>query len=211
VTGEPVGEVHLVEDAMLEEGEDELGGSRQPGRLFFDVLLLAFSIVIVVSATAITTEARTMPLIIGWGVTIALGLQLVRDLLPARLLPGAKTAGPSTAKPDSVPGGAPPQPVSGERAAAVITEVDQGQGAEPLREITGTAVLWRQAAFAGWLVAFVALSALAGFAISVPVALLVFLRFVAGESWRLSLLVTAGTVAFFYLLFDLGLGTSLFF
>lgn len=90
-------------------------------------------------------------------------------------------------------------------AAARPAAADDRFAAEPSsagaerREI----VLW------AYFIAFVAALILFGFWPSIPVFLLVFLRFAAGESWRFSLILTVLGTAVLFLVFHKGLGVTL--
>ena len=89
---------------------------------------------------------------------------------------------------------------SAQPTVAVDRSVDEpGSAGAGRREI----VLW------AYFIAFVAALILFGFWPSIPVFLLLFLRFAAGESWRFSLILTVlGTVVLF-LVFQKGLGVTL--
>ncbi|MQA87938.1 MAG: hypothetical protein GEV03_25760 [Streptosporangiales bacterium] len=64
----------------------------------------------------------------------------------------------------------------------------------------------RELVFAAWIVGFVALTAVAGMLVSVPIALFFFFRVLGREGWVLSLLLTAGAWIFLYGLFGVVLG-----
>jgi putative tricarboxylic transport membrane protein len=202
--------------SMEGEDEEELAhASRQPGRLIFDVLLLAFSLVIVISALQIENEARTMPLLIGVPLVIALAVQLILDAAPG-VAPRVRSALFSRLRPRRV---APSEKVQespvavgagggGAAGASLLEEArtatqaaEQEAEEEEAAEHQDSGILRRQVAFALWSVAFTVLGGLVGFLIAVPVSLLVFLRFLARESWRLSVLIAAGSTVFFYGLF----------
>lgn len=199
-------------DADADAEEDlTVVDARQPGRLIFDVVLLAFAVTILVEAQAITTDARTMPIIFGVLAVAGLGGILVRDILPfVRRRPTPETDHVATSPADR----GEPTGVAGTGAGVTGTtarleqEVHQDQR-DALLELSGTTVLWRQALFGAWTIAFVVLSAAIGFVVSIPLALLLFLRYIAKESWFLSITVALGSAAFFYLLFDVALGRSL--
>jgi putative tricarboxylic transport membrane protein len=207
--------------------EEELGGhggeSRQVGRIFFNALLLAFTVTLSVDALSITNEAATMPLLIGVPVSIALALQLFLDLMPA-VRRRVRTSAISVVRSPrgDTDGGEPGGAGAGVRAArhpggsGVLTEAraqseaaEEAEEAQEQAQYSDRAVLWRQAAFLAWTVGFVALGSLVGFVVAIPVALLFFLVVMARESWRLSLAVVACSWGFLYGLFDLVLGVSL--
>jgi putative tricarboxylic transport membrane protein len=208
--------------------DEELADSRrQPGRIVFDGLLLAFTATIVVSATRLSGDPATMPLLIGVPLLLALVLQLLLDAVPqvrvaardaARRVIGSR--GARTGPPGPVPA-ARPEPVAADRtrsepgtATAVLTEIreqnEQVEAAEREEETyTSRTILLRQTAFAAWAVGFVVLGALAGFVIAIPVALLFFLVVIARESWLRSALVALVTWLVIWGLFGALLGVPL--
>jgi putative tricarboxylic transport membrane protein len=215
-------------DRASMEGEDEeelAHASRQPGRLLFDLLLLAFSLVIVISALDITNEAATMPLLIGIPVVVAMTLQLLLDAVPSsgpRIRAFIRSTFGSRRPPvaddrrrEQVSAG-----VAARDGAEVTTSVlgdarsatsaaEREEELEERREYSDRGVLLRQLAFSVWAVGFVVLGALVGFVVAIPVALLVFLRFLAQETWLRSAVVTAVAWAFLYGLFVLLLDVPL--
>lgn len=210
------------------DDEEELGSGaaqpRQVGRIIFDVLMLAFTVTLVVSALSITNDAATMPLLIGVPLAVALTLQLLVDLAPAAgvrlrssvvsLLP-RRTPEPTEDPRVAAPVGNPPAaaPAGSTRVLAearVQTEVaEEAERAEEQEQYGDRTVLWRQAAFAVWAVGFVALAWLIGFTAAIPLALLFFLVVIAREGWVRSLVVTVCSWAFLYGLFVLLLGLPL--
>ena len=213
------------QQTSLEPGDaEELGDntSRHVGRLLFDAILVVFSAVIVLNALDITNEAATMPLLIGVPVLTASAFLLLVDAVPtvsARVKSSVFSqlrhgpADPSAERPpaDRPEADAPSPARSG---SDVITEArartraaEAAEAAEEQRVERG--VLWRQAAFGLWTVGFVVLGWLVGWLVAIPAALLFFLLVMARESWVRSLLIVAGTWAFFYGLFVLVLGVPL--
>jgi putative tricarboxylic transport membrane protein len=215
--------------SMEGEDEEELGGpdrtSRQPGRLVFDALLLAFTGAIVISALDITNEAATMPLLIGVPLVAALALQLLLDAVPGAgprirgsLVAVTSRRGPSGGRKQGTPQA--PAPAAGRGGTSGSTSVlseartatqaaESEEEREEQRALGDRRVLRRQAVFAAWAVGFVVLGGVAGFLVAIPVALVVFLRFLARESWRTSVIVSAGAWAFLYGLFVLLLDVPL--
>jgi putative tricarboxylic transport membrane protein len=194
--------------------EEELpkSGRPQPGRLVFTALLLAVAVTVVWSASSIQTEAATIPLIIGVPLILGLVALLVTEGLPGW-------------RPFEGRGGRPGSPVllAEESARAAADRPGAEPAAAPavtaLREVTAEAdgeltpadrtLIRRQAAFAAWALGFVGLSAVVGFNLAIPVAMLFFLLVLAREPLKKSILVSAGTWLFLYGIFDLGLGVSL--
>jgi putative tricarboxylic transport membrane protein len=193
--------------------------ARQPGRLLFDAVLLAFALTILVSATEITTDARTMPLLFSGLAVAGLGLIFVRDIVPflrrrptpdGQLAPDAQsTGGSGTGRTEATSLPAAGGASTGTTTSVHDLQIAQSQQDDALVELSGSTVLWRQAAFSAWTVGLVVLGALVGFAIAIPISTLLFLRYIAKESWFLAVTIAAGSGAFFYLLFDVALGRSL--
>jgi TctA family transporter len=179
----------LDEGPGMDSDEDAPSGPR-PGRVLFTGLLLAFAVVIVGTAYSLSGDAATMPLIIGWPVSIALALQLAVDVVA---IVRARRVSTPDASDEPVP--------SGGGVATVV--------AAPATTTTERTVLLRQAAFGLWVCGFVVLSYLVGFLIAIPVALMVFYLLLAREHPVRAALITAVTWAALYGLFDLVLGISL--
>ncbi len=208
-----------------EDDPDVLAAGRaQPGRLLFDALVLGFTVTLVVSATSLTSDARVMPLLIGWPLVVALSLQLLVDAAPSAALrvrqllrPRRRETGqddyrpPSEAPSSPHPHWAAGDEPSGTAVGGHLATLSPPLTSEPLvvGEYTGRSVLRRQAAFAAWACGFTLLSAYAGFLVAIPVALFVFLTVLARERWVLSLIVSAASTLFFYGLFGLALGIDL--
>jgi putative tricarboxylic transport membrane protein len=215
--------------SMEGEDEEELDSSAlisaQPGRVFFDALLLVFSSAIVIMALSIANDAATMPLLIGVPVVAALALQLLLDAVPAsgpRIRSGLMSLTRSGRSAPVQPEASARQPVatgataSGSGSTSALVEArtmtqaaEHEQELEEKEELTSRQILMRQLAFTAWSVGFVALAWLVGFVVAIPVAVLFFLRVLARESWRLSLVVTFGTWACLYGLFVLVLDVPL--
>jgi putative tricarboxylic transport membrane protein len=211
--------------SMEDEDEEELAhASRQPGRLLFDVLLLVFSVTLVVSALDITNEAATMPLLVGTLVVAAMTFQLFMDAVPStgpriraiiRSTFGRRPpAGAEDRLLEEVAVGAATG--KGHGATSVLgdarsaTHAAEEEGAlEEQREYSDRGVLLRQLAFSLWAIGFVALGGLFGFLVAIPIALIVFLRFLGRETWLRSAAVTVGAWAFLYALFVLLLDVPL--
>lgn len=67
-----------------EDDQDVLAaGAIQPGRVLFDLIGLGFTVTLVFLANSIDSDARVMPHLIGWPLTVALALQLLFDLWPS--------------------------------------------------------------------------------------------------------------------------------
>jgi hypothetical protein len=192
------------------DGEEDVpdGPGFPWGRIVFDGLLLAFAVTLVAAAFSITTDAATMPLLIGIPVLTGLVLLLLRDLMPAfaRRRPsgagGGDRDGHGPASP--APATTPARSKTGVETLEVVATAEPASAGPP-----HGGLLRRQTAFGLWAVGFVLVSALAGFVVSIPVALLFFLRVLARESWRLSILVASGGWLFLYGLFALALGVPL--
>jgi putative tricarboxylic transport membrane protein len=214
--------------SMEGEDEEELdsspGASVQPGRVVFDVLLLAFAVTIVISGLGIRNEAGTMPLLIGVPVVAAMALQLLLDAVPGagpRLRKGLVSLAPSRRSPAGAGGAAAsslavtqtadsPGSASAFSEARTLTEaIEEEEAQEEAEELGSREVLRRQIAFGLWTLAFVVLGHLVGFLAAIPLALLLFLRYLAREKWLISVLVTLGSWGFLYGLFVLLLDVRL--
>lgn len=68
---------------IADDDEEAPVDGRQPGRLFFDALLLALGITIVVSAASLDTDAGTMPMLLGVPFTVGAALLLGYDTVRA--------------------------------------------------------------------------------------------------------------------------------
>jgi putative tricarboxylic transport membrane protein len=212
------------EDEGDVDGEELADSRRQPGRIVFDVLLLAFTATIVVSASRLAGDPATMPLLIGVPLMAALVLQLLLDAVPrvrvlardaVRRAVGSRPA--PVGPPEPVRAAVPP-PVTGDQppgtATAVLTEArernERVEAAEREEETySNRTILLRQAAFAAWALGFVALGAAAGFVLAIPVALLFFLVVIARETWLRSALVAVVTWLLIWGLFGALLGVPL--
>jgi putative tricarboxylic transport membrane protein len=209
--------------SMEGEDQEELEhSSRQPGRLIFDVLLLAFAGTILISALSIENEAATMPLIIGVPLVAALALQLAIDAAPhavTRVRRAVVSLAPGKRTRPEVPasgGGGPEATTVSSGSTSVLAEartlteaVEEEEEFEERQEFSDRQVLMRQVGFALWSLGFVVLGGLIGFTAAIPLAVLFFMRFLARESWRLSILITVGSWAFLYGMFTLLLGLEL--
>jgi hypothetical protein len=67
----------------------------------------------------------------------------------------------------------------------------------------------RELLLGAWVLAFFALSWIVGFLLSVPIALIFFLKVLNGDPWRLAISVTAATWAGLYLIFGVLLDVPL--
>ena len=206
-----------------EDDPDVLATDRaQPGRLIFVAMALCFTVVLVLSATGIGTEARVMPLLIGWPLAAALALQLLLDASPAaaarvrRLL---RRSGPADGEGEDT-GRSPDGPATPHDRSVVAVLGSPGghlvaapptvsAGAALVGEHTGRSMLWRQAAFGGWAVGFVLLASVVGFVVAIPLALFAFLTVLAKERVVPALVLSIVAVLVFYGLFSLALGIEL--
>lgn len=164
---------------------------RSPGAIAFDLVLLAFTLLIVVSSLSLRPGVGSVPLLVGLPTLLALLLILAKDVVPPAPTPapaGEPTLGPS--------GG-----IRGLVAAAETEEAEEVLVAEP-----GSPR--RQLGFTAWTIGFVILAALTSFYVAVPVALVAILAGIRLH-WLAIVLIVAGTLAGFYGLFDLFLGVRL--
>jgi putative tricarboxylic transport membrane protein len=208
-------------EADSEEDEDELAetGKKQPGRLLFNLLLIAFTVYILVSALDITGDARTMPLIVAVPTIVILAYILIQDLLHHRSAP-ARTSNLVPSLPQLVAALAPSRArVGSSEGTAVQTAAPfggPGTAAATETQTTGgelgeeSVVLWRQAVFGLWVCGLTLLAALFGLLVAIPVGLVVFFVVLSGESVKKSVLLSLGTTVSLYLLFGVALDIPIF-
>jgi hypothetical protein len=167
--------------------------ARRVGPIVFDLVLLGFALLLVVNSLALRPGVGTVPLLVGVPTLLGTLAILVRDLFPKR--PAAVEA----------PGARVSAQLGGVRdmltaaSAEVIDEVGTAEGPEERR---------RQIAFTGWAIGFVVLAWLTSFYVAVPIALVGILAAIR-LNWLAIALIVVGTVAGFYLLFDLFLRVRL--
>jgi putative tricarboxylic transport membrane protein len=203
-----------------EDDPDVLPSDRlQPGRVFFGVLALGLTILLVRSATGITSDARVMPLLIGVPLICALALQLLVDVAPGPVMRLTRplrrqrpeeTAGPGPAGVEpAVPPGTPTDETTEYEVSGrgVLTAETPREGLQA--EYTGRPMLARQAAFAAWSCAFVLLAAFTGFLVAIPLALLFFFAVLAKERLVPSVVIAVVATAVIYALFGLALDINL--
>lgn len=194
--------------------EEELAktGRLQPGRLIFTSLLLGVTVLIVWSARSIQTEAATVPLVVGVPLLVGLVALLMIEGLP-RWQPFADRGSEATPRVHDVEGPARgAEDTTGvEPAAASVRVLVRELTMKPDGHMTPAdrTLILRQVVFGAWSVGFVALSALVGFNIAIPVSMIFFLLVVAREPLVKSVLITVGTWLFLYGMFDVALGVSL--
>lgn len=168
-------------------GSPTRASTRSVGAIFFYLLLIAFSAVIVLSALGLRGGAGTVPLLVGIPTLLGGLLMLVRYML----------VDPSA---DAVDEGVP---------APVLESLSPSVRAFPSDQEPETpASRRRQFLFAAWIVGFVAMAAATSFYVAVPVAMLVL--FVAVRLSPIAIVATIGGVlALLYGLFDLFLRVRL--
>ena len=160
---------------------------RAIGAIVFDLILICFVGLLVVNALGIRAGAALVPLLIGVPTLIVAGIILVLDLFPGL-----------------------------RRATGADEEVPHGLGAlrgseeddEDLEVLMDPASRGRQAAFAAWIVGFVALAAFTSVYIAMPLALVAILLAVRLPLLQMAVIVSV-TVVGFYLLFHHLLGVRL--
>lgn len=170
---------------------------RPSGAIVFDVVLLAFVVLIVVTATGMRPGARLVPLAIGLPTLVLLLFQLVVDV--RRSLERR----PSVAVRSHRQDGDEAAPERG-LAAATLTDVLRAARIEESDEFSGQdpGQARRQLGFALWAIGYISLAALTSFLLATPVAVaIVFL--LSGVRPLLALLLAAGTGLGIYVIFDL--------
>jgi hypothetical protein len=170
----------------MNEPMESTGAVRSAEAIVTDLILLTFAGAIVVSAFSLVSEdARLVPLLFGVPTLAALSLQLLFDVFPAR---GRRFL----RLPSGVGGG------SGGGLAELEVDVDEDA-------LTGSRATKRKFAFGGWVIGFAVLSYVTSFLISVPVALVFFYRYMAGQTWLRSTVIAGCAWLFVYAVFGLAL------
>lgn len=161
---------------------------RSGGAILFDLVLVVFAGLLVLSSLWLRPGVGTVPLLVGVPTLLGAIVLLGFDLFPRPLRedPAAEEAS----------GG-----IRGLMAAAAAAEEEDDPIADPT-------LRGRQIGFALWTVAFVVLAAFTSFYVAVPIALVAILLAIR-LNWLTIVLVVAGTLAGFYGLFDLFLGVRL--
>ena len=85
--------------------------------------------------------------------------------------------------------------------------IDAGRAAEESRPAGN--VFRRELSFASWLLLLMALIYFLGYLVTIPLFLILFMRFRSSESWRMTLSITAVTWAFVYVVFIVIMGAPL--
>jgi putative tricarboxylic transport membrane protein len=213
--------IEAAAEADAEEDEDELAETdkKQPGRLLFNLLLIAFTLYILVSALNITGDARTMPLFVAVPTIAILAFVMIQDTLRHRLAP-ERTSNRIPSLPQLAAALAPAGAQVGSTEEAALQpaarvgspatgSVPETQEARPELD-QDSVVLWRQAAFGLWVCGLTLLAALFGLLVALPVALFVFFMVLSGEGVKKSVLLSVGTTAALYLLFGVALDIPIF-
>ena len=159
-----------------------LSGSpgRSIGAIVFDLVLIGFIGLLVVNSLSIRPGAALVPLLIGIPTLIAAAIILVLDLFPSlRRASGAD---------------------DGEGGVARLVAIREAEDEDELELPTDPAALRRQAAFAIWVIGFVALAALTNIYLAMPVALVVIFLAIRVPILHIALIVGV-TVLGFYGLF----------
>lgn len=166
---------------------------RSRGAIAFDLVLVGFTLLIVVNSLTLRPGVGSVPLLVGVPTLLALLAILLRDLVPRAKSPelaGHLDLGAS----------------GGIRGLVAAAETEGAAEEMELADEPGSRR--RQLAFTAWTIGFVILAALTSFYIAVPVALVAILVAIRLK-WLAIVLVVAGTLAGFYLLFDLFLRVRL--
>lgn len=162
--------------------------------IVFDIALLVFAMLMVLTATGLGPGARLVPLFVGVPVLVAAGIQLARDLRSARATePSAQPQSRLPAKPAEDAG------LEDYLAAALAEEAadELPSGREARR---------KQALFASWAFGYIALTYvlmeldLPGFLLTTPVALSAIL-FLTTRSVAKTASLAVGACVVLYLLF----------
>jgi hypothetical protein len=166
---------------------------RRVGAIAFDLVLLGFALLLVANSLTLRPGVGTVPLLVGVPTLLGTLAILIRDLFPRRLAP---VEAPAAGEPAQLGG---VRDMLTAASAEVIDEVGTAEGPEERR---------RQLAFTAWTIGFVILAWLTSFYVAVPIALVGILAAIR-LNWLAIVLIVVGTVAGFYLLFDLFLRVRL--
>jgi hypothetical protein len=201
-------------DAAYEEELPQLSRP-QPGRLVFTGLLLVGSLVLVLSAWSLHSDASVMPLLVGGPLVAGLTALFVLEARPTWRPIGARgkttPPAPQSPQPEAVKASSSVGSREAQASGGVVDALVQVENASR-QESTSPAdrrMLHRQAAFSAWALGFVGISAVVGFSVGIPIALFFFLLVLGREPVVKSAVITAGTWLFIYGMFDLALGVSL--
>ena len=153
-------------------------------RFVMTVLMLAIFTVMVGIASTYPAGARFMVFVVGFPAIALCLLQLFLDLREAR------TGGTSAVVQD----------VAGVGPEASL-QMQMNMNAGLTVEAYTPEVVRREVIVWGYILALIGSVLLFGFYITVPIFLVVFLRFFAEANWRMALLLPAGVCIFLYLVF----------
>jgi hypothetical protein len=153
------------------------------GKVLMSLVMLAIFVAMVAIASTYPADTRFLPFVIGIpGIVLAL-IQVVNEVIDARRVDAHAAAKPS---PDAT-------------LLEIAEAAAHGAFEEP-PEMRKEIVLF------AYFVGLAAAVLLLGFWLSIPLFVVVFLRFHERESWRLTLSLTAGAWVSLYLVFDRLLG-----
>lgn len=178
------------------------GRQRSVGAVIFELALIGFVLLIVVTAFDASSRARLFPLVVGLPTLAGLLLLLARDLLGRRVTVDR-----------AVVEHAVYDPVTGEHHLPDLSHADLRQLYNAAQdEIEAEDVLpdtpearRRQVVLALWTLGIIAIGALVNFLVAVPVGLFVILA-LTRQRWWITVLATIGVSAFIYVLFVVILG-----
>jgi TctA family transporter len=205
----------------LEEG---LASATRPVSVGLVSFLAVLAVFALVQAAGFTPEGGLFPRLVGWAILLVAGVYLAIAWVPAlRSRLGAVIAdgggmeqAPPTGTDDARPDGdvatpAPAGPIA-PSPGATATGVTADQQAATRTSAPEPRALPERWALPTTLLLITALGlavALFGLAVAMPVALVLLFRFLGLESWRLTAVLTVGTLTFLYLMFVVVLQTPL--
>jgi hypothetical protein len=160
---------------------------------FMTVLMLVIFTGMVIIASRYPAGARFMPFVLGFPAIALCLLQLFLDARERRLNNAATAAQPSDVQ-------IAENQVS--RAVGHQVHFDVGEILLPDEGLPPGEQLRREVRVWGYFLALIIGIILFGFHISVPIFLLLFLRYWAGVSWRLTLGLTASVCIFLFAVFE---------
>jgi hypothetical protein len=164
------------------------------GNLLFSLGMTILFLFLLVVTMGYGYRTKLVPMVVLVPGLIAAALQFLLDLREA--LRGEKPAKPEVAE---------------EQASAPVAEtevVKPGKGAKK-EKLTPQEKRRREWIAVGWLFLSVALIAVLGLSVAIPVFVIAYMRFYGRESWRLSIGIAALMWAFVYVVFVWGMRSQL--
>lgn len=146
----------------------------------FSFLIFLFAIVLLINTGGLRSDVASVPLFIGIALAILSGIQMLNDLFPS-----LRKFFPSINRHTS------------DQLGGIEGSADENKETKEEKRSRGF--------FIGWMVLFVLLVYLLNMIAAIAISLVIYLRFISKESWKMSLLYSVIYSAAVYLLFVLAL------